>query len=251
MFFGLIALYISAFVLWLYSLKVRRVTFIDTFWSLGFALSAWLYTLNSGNTSARHLLMVFLINAWAFRLARYLHKRNRGHEDRRYQKIASGFQPNWQMKSLFVVFGLQASLNWIVGGTLYVSSTHDEGFSLRVVLGFILLTFGIVWEAWADRELVKFKSDPSTRGQTCRNGPWQYSRHPNYFGNFCIWWGVFLVSVQGLSHLPALLSPLVMSFLLMRVSGVPMTSEHMRSSRSDYAEYLRTTNTFFPWPPRK
>jgi steroid 5-alpha reductase family enzyme len=238
-----------AFLTWLVSLARRDVSIVDGMWpvfigSAGLSYAA-LDAALAGNPRAASLIALALLLAWAIRLCVHITVRNHGQpEDRRYQKIRANNQPNFELRSLYIVFGLQAALAWIVA-LPFMAIVRDDGFGVLAVAGLALAAFGIVFEAVADWQLERFKQRGETRGRVLDTGLWRYSRHPNYFGECCVWWGFGLVAL-GAGAWWALLSPLLMTFLLLKVSGVTMLEKDIGERRPEYARYVRETNAFFP-----
>ena len=189
-----------------------------------------------------------LLLAWAVRLCVHITVRNHGQpEDRRYQKIRANNQPHFEFKSLYIVFGLQAALAWIVALPFMAIVRGNADFGLLEVAGFALAAFGTVFEAVADWQLERFKKRGG-QGRVLDTGLWRYSRHPNYFGECCVWWGFGLMAL-GAGAVWALASPLLMTALLLKVSGVTMLEKDIVERRPDYARYIRVTNAFLPgWP---
>jgi steroid 5-alpha reductase family enzyme len=158
---------------------------------------------------------------------------------------------SFAIKSLWSVFGMQGVMAWIVSLPVQIGAGDaTPGVGVIAVVGIVLWAIGLFFEAVGDAQLVRFKKDPANRGMVMDKGLWRYTRHPNYFGDFCVWWGIWLVAAETVSALWTVVGPLVMSILLMRVSGVPMLERSMGKRRPGYAEYVRRTSAFFPRPPR-
>ncbi|RPI12584.1 MAG: DUF1295 domain-containing protein [Lysobacterales bacterium] len=235
---------------WVVATLKRNVTIVDTVWPLFFVLAAWLYAGAHEVPDARTALVVFVITAWGLRLATYLAWRNRGHEeDRRYAAIRSRNEPGFAWKSLYLIFGFQALLAWIVSMPLAGAITGDRPLGILDALGLALWAVGMVFEAGGDWQLARFKRDPANRGRVMDRGLWRYTRHPNYFGDFCVWWGCYLMALSAGAWW-TLPGPVLMSFLLMRFSGVRLLESDIGERRPEYADYARRTNAFFPGPPR-
>jgi steroid 5-alpha reductase family enzyme len=147
------------------------------------------------------------------------------------------------------VFGLQAVLAWVVSMPLLAAVASNAGWRWLDALGLAVFAFGFVVEALADAQLARFKSDPESRGRVMAEGLWRYSRHPNYFGEFCLWWGWWLVALATGAWW-TVVSPLLMSVLLLKVSGVTLLERDIGERRPRYAAYAASTNAFFPWKPR-
>ena len=263
MFVALAAAFALALGTWLVSVAKRDVSIVDGVWSLLVLSAALIYAwlMPAAGPVAQAALLLALV--WAVRLSAHISWRSRGEpEDHRYQAIRARNQPNFALKSLYLVFALQAALAWLVAFPLMAIVAADQGGLTGVqgwpaiagaMAGFIVATFGIAYEAIADLQLLRFKRRPESRGRVMNTGLWRFSRHPNYFGEFCVWWGFFIValSVGGAGAAWSLLSPLLMSVLLMKVSGVTLLEKDIVERRPGYREYVMGTNAFFPGVPRK
>ena len=239
-----------AFATWLASLKQRDVSLVDRMWSLMIAAPAIAYAwVLDPPWNLRTLGLSVLLAFWAIRLAAYVSWRNWGHgEDRRYQAIRARNEPNFPVKSLVLVFVLQAVLAWLVSAPLLAVFTYGRGTTGLDVAGLAIVLFGVVFEAIADQQLARFKADPANRGKVMDRGVWRYTRHPNYFGEFCAWWGFFVMALP-LGQW-SFVSPLIMSVLLLKVSGVALLEKDIGERRPAYRDYIRRTNAFFPGPPK-
>lgn len=236
--------------LWLVSIPLRDVSIVDPAWGLTFALQGTVW-FSLGADGPRAGLALALVWIWALRLGLYLGWRRRGHgEDFRYQEFRRRFGPEryWWL-SLFQVFWLQGGLSALVGLTLLGGMCGDAPLGALDALGVLVWAFGFVFEAGGDWQLARFKADPANKGKLLTEGLWRYTRHPNYFGDFCVWWGFYLVAVSAGAWW-SLPGPLLMSVLLMRVSGVTLLEKDIGERRPAYADYVRRTNAFFPGPPR-
>jgi steroid 5-alpha reductase family enzyme len=239
-------------VVWLLSLYRRDASIIDPFWGLGFvAVSLVAYGLNSPATP-RTTLLVALTSLWGIRLSVYLLWRNAGHgEDRRYQAMRAMHGPRFWWISLFTVFLLQALILWFVSWPIQVACFERES----TPLGWLDLVGGLIWlvgflfETVGDWQLALFKAKRENAGRVMDRGLWRFTRHPNYFGDCCVWWGLYLIGAAGGAWW-TLLSPLAMTLLLLKVSGVSLLEKTITDRRPDYAEYQARTNAFFPGPPR-
>ena len=248
---GLASISTLAFAGWLLSLVRNNVTHVDSLWSLFIASAAFAYALNADAPTPRTFLVLFLVTLWAVRLSAYLTWRNWGpHEDHRYVAIRKNNSPHFWLKSLYIVFGLQAVLAWVISLPLLGAIEASVALTRLDLLGALLFTFGFVWQVVADWQLSLFKANASHRGQVLRNGLWRYSRHPNYFGESCIWWGFYLIALAAGAWW-SVLSPMLMTLLLLKVSGVALLEKDIAERRPNYASYRKNTNAFFPWWPKK
>ncbi|MEP7313883.1 MAG: DUF1295 domain-containing protein [Pseudomonadota bacterium] len=247
---GLAALVLFAVAGWLLSLPLRNVSIVDSMWSVMFLLAALVYLQGVGPYGDRARLVLALVAIWSLRLALYITWRNRGHgEDRRYVAIRRNNDPGFAWKSLYIVFGLQALLAWVISLPLLGAITGNGSLSLLDGCGAALWLLGLTFEAGGDLQLARFKKDPANRGKVMDRGLWRYTRHPNYFGDFCIWWGIYLIAVAAGAWW-SVAGPLLMSFLLLKVSGVSLLEKDIGERRPAYRDYVRRTSAFFPLPPR-
>lgn len=248
---GLSAMLMAAAATWVLSLRLHKVSIVDSLWSLLFVLAAGTYTLAAGTPGGRAPLVLLLVTVWALRLSIYITWRNRGHgEDARYQAIRERNEPHFSVKSLYLVFGLQAVLAWIISLPTLGAILSQRPLTVLDLAGVALWLLGITFEAGGDWQLARFKALPGNRGRVMDRGFWRYTRHPNYFGDFCVWWGLYLIAAGGGAWW-SFPGPLVMSVLLMRVSGVTLLEKNMAKRRPAYADYVRRTNAFFPGPPKR
>lgn len=237
--------------LWLVSLLKRDVSIVDSLWPIMFLLAAVVYELTLTTTGPRATLLLLLVTIWALRLFVYITWRNWGEEeDRRYQQIRANNQPNFELKSLFIVFVLQGCIAWVISLPLLAGFASPAPISVLDYLGIGLWAVGMVFEAGGDYQLSRFKADASSCGKVMDRGLWRYTRHPNYFGNACIWWGFGLIGLAAGAWW-ALLSPVLMTFLLLRVSGVSLLEQDIGERRPAYADYIERTSAFLPLPPKR
>ncbi len=239
---------------WLVSLKLRSVSFIDVFWGLGFVLIAWVSLLLSPADSARAVLLVALTTLWGLRLALHIGIRNHGKpEDRRYQEMRQKHGDRFALVSLFTVFLFQALLLWIVSLVVQLGIFAGQPGQLGFLswIGSAVWSIGFIFETVADLQMLLFKRNPSNRGKVLDTGLWALSRHPNYFGESLMWWAIYILVLPTGYGLPALISPVLITFLLLKVSGVTLAEKDMTSRRPDYEAYRQRTSTFIPWFPKK
>lgn len=244
-------LLVAATITWLISLPMRNVSIVDSLWSLMLFAAGVVYALGADPRSPRLGLVLWLLAVWALRLSVYITARNAGKgEDRRYQEIRARNEPRFAVKSLYLVFWLQALLAWMISLPLLGAFSSLTPVGVLDGIGVALWIAGFVFEAGGDWQLARFKRDPANQGQVMDRGFWRYTRHPNYFGEFCIWWGfyAFALAAGAWWTLPG---PLLMSFLLLRVSGVRLLEKDIGNRRPLYADYVLKTNAFFPGPRRK
>ena len=239
-----------AFATWMVSLSRRDVSIVDGMWPVFIGGAGLFYAYSSLQPDLRAIAAVGLLVAWAARLCIHITVRNHGQpEDRRYRKIRANNQPHFEIRSLYIVFGFQAALAWIVALPFMAITRAPADLGVAEVSGMALAAFGILFESVADWQLGRFTKRPDSKGRVLDSGLWRYSRHPNYFGEFCVWWGFGLVAL-GTGAWWALASPLLMSVLLLKVSGVTMLEQDIGERRPEYARYVRETNAFVPGRPR-
>ena len=236
---------------WLLSFVKKDVSIVDTMWSLMILLAGCIFYLSTSDDNPRRTLVLVLLAIWAVRLAAHITWVHYGkEEDYRYQQIRANNQPHFEYKSIYIVFGLQAFLGWLVALPILAAINSGTSLGWLDYAGLALWAFGMFFEAVGDWQMMKFKSDPSSKGKVFDRGLWRYSRHPNYFGECCIWWGFFLLALAA-GGWWSILSPLIMTFLLLKVSGVAMLEKDIGERRPAYAQYTKQTNAFIPWLPRK
>ena len=239
---------------WVLSLVRRDASVVDVLWGIGFAFVALVTYGACGAPTSRARLVLGLTVLWGARLALYLSWRNSGQgEDFRYGAMRRRHGERFAWVSLYTVFGLQAALCWVISLPVQaaIASPTWETLGLLDALGVVLFAVGFFFESVGDLQLARFKADPMNRGKVMDRGLWAWTRHPNYFGDAVVWWGLFTLSLStpvGIFTLPA---PLLMTFLLLRVSGVALLERSLVKRRPEYKEYMERTSTFWPLPPRR
>lgn len=255
MLIGLLAIMIYMTGIWLLSLQMKNAGIVDIFWGPGFALAAIVYGINTPDGfGTRKILTVLLVCAWGLRLGWHIGRRNLGHdEDYRYQEWRKASGDSWWWRSYFKVFALQGVLMWIISTPLMVAQYSLTPATLTVwdLLGVIVWGIGFTFEAVGDWQLTQFKADPANKGKVMRTGLWRYTRHPNYFGDATLWWGYFLIALSVPNGFITIFSPIIMTFMLMRVSGVALLEQNLKKTKPEYAEYVASTNAFFPGLPHE
>ena len=249
--FSLVAIVLFALMGWMISLIRENVTHVDSMWSLFFVVASFTSALFVFDSSPRILLVLSLVSVWAIRLCAYLTWRNWGpHEDHRYVEIRRNNEPHFWLKSSYIIFGLQGILAWIISLSLYAAIDSNAPMNALDYFGFVLFVFGFYWETVADWQLSQFKANPSSKGKVLDSGLWRYSRHPNYFGECCVWWGFYLIALAGGAWW-AIISPLLMTLLLLKVSGVSLLEKDIVERRPEYVAYIKSTNSFIPGLPKQ
>jgi steroid 5-alpha reductase family enzyme len=238
---------------WVLSIILKNASIVDIVWGLGFVMVAWVVRLSTDANNARQWLLVAMVTVWGLRLAGYLFWRNHGNgEDFRYRAMRKHYGPRFGLISLVTVFALQGALMFVVSLSVQLGQADaTPNIGVIAYIGVALWLVGLFFEAVGDAQLARFKADPANQGMVMRTGLWRYTRHPNYFGDSCVWWGIGLVAAETGSAAWGLIGSLVMTILVRRVSGVPMLEKTMGKRRPGYAEYVATTSAFFPRPPKK
>lgn len=236
---------------WIVSVIKRNVTLVDSLWSLFILLAGCVYIFHENGLTFRDFILISLLFIWSLRLSLYLTWRNRGgHEDHRYQVIRRNNEPHFWLKSLYIIFGLQVVLAWIVSLPLLGAANSAKDLNWLDGIGLALFLLGFAWQSIGDWQLSRFKAKAENRHKVLDSGLWRYSRHPNYFGEFCIWWGFYLFALAAGAWW-SIAGPLLMTLLLLKVSGVALLEKDIGARRPDYADYIRRTNAFFPGKTRR
>ncbi len=239
--------------LWGVSVAVRDASIVDIAWGASFVVVAWVSRFVADGHAARQNLLVVLTTLWGLRLAIYLARRNLGQgEDPRYVSMRRRGGDAWWWVSLFKVFWLQGALVWVVSLPVQLGQVPDEAgwFWVMALLGTALWAVGLGFETVGDLQLARFKADPANDGQIMDQGLWRYTRHPNYFGDACVWWGLGIAAASTWLGAIGLVGPLVMTYLLVNVSGKALLERRMAKARPGYADYVARTSGFWPRPPR-
>lgn len=248
---GLVFTISAGVLLWLVSLRLRDTSIIAIFWGPGIAGVVDIVAFMVPASGARASAALFLVNIWAIRLAAHLYARHQG-EDHRYAAMRRQFGTRWRWWSLVQVFLLQAILIWFIPAPLVAAVL----FGHRPVgwldyLGIGVAAAGLIFEALADFQLSAFRADPTNKNKVLDRGLWGWSRHPNYFGETAMWWGYFLIGFAASHMWWLILAPLLLTFLLLQVSGVVLLEDGIEKRRPGYAAYRQRVSTFLPWPPGK
>ena len=232
---------------WLVSLARKDASVVDSLWGPGFTVIAW--TGYTQEISPRAWIVLLLVTLWGLRLGAYLTYRNHGRpEDHRYAAMRARHRPFW-LKSLYIVFLFQGALMLIIGSPLVIAMSSSAPLGPLDMVGATLFAVGFSFEVVGDEQLRRFLLDPTHDGKVMDRGLWRYTRHPNYFGDATLWWGLacfaFSTGAWWCAYAPAL-----MTFFLLRVSGVTLLESTLPKRRPEYTEYMKRTSAFIPWPPR-
>ena len=219
---------------------------MDIFWGLGFIVVAYFYLAADYSNALQPRLLYSLVFLWGVRLSLHIAVRNLGEaEDARYANWRRQNGDRWWWYSFFKVFLLQGAVMWIVSLPLLAGLQDRSPLTIVDGIGILLFTVGFLVESIGDWQLRVFKKDPDNKGKVLNSGLWRFTRHPNYFGESVLWWGFTLIAVE-VSTLWILISPAIMTWLLIKVSGVAMLDDLLRKTKPDYAAYIESTNAFFP-----
>lgn len=244
--------------LWLLSIRIKDVSFVDAWWALGMVVIAGSSYLFAGRGEAHALALTLLCAVWGLRLGLYLLWRWRQHgPDRRYVTMLGKAQSErgWGFgkSALLLVFALQAPLQFVVCLPVQLGQLGlSNQLGLLAYAGIALAVIGIAFETIGDAQLVQFKANPDNRDKVLDTGLWRYTRHPNYFGDACVWWGLWLIAAEtGLIGMASVVGPILITFLLTRWSGVPTVEGRLKRKRPGYEDYVRRTSSFIPLPPKR
>jgi steroid 5-alpha reductase family enzyme len=237
-------------VIWLVSVRLTDASIVDIFWGAGFVYLAVIYFFFTNGVIERKLLLLILVGIWGLRLSLHIFRRNHGKgEDSRYQAWRKQYGEKYWWFSFFQVYLLQGTLLWIISLPILAAMSGVSSLNIWDGLGILLWGIGFFFEAVGDWQLAQFKADPANKGKVMNKGLWAYTRHPNYFGDSTIWWGHYLIALAA-GGWWTIFSPIIMTTLLMRVSGVALLEKSMEK-RPGYKEYIEATSAFFPLSPKK
>lgn len=239
---------------WLISLWKKDASIVDVSWGLGFVLVAWLTFARADGYLGRRILVMALTTLWGLRLSLHIFLRNKGKgEDPRYAAMRERHGEKFWWMSFFTVFMLQASLLWIISLVVQIAqiSPGPVGLIWLDIVGLLIWAFGFLFESIGDWQLKEFQKNPENSGKVFDGGLWRYTRHPNYFGESLVWWGMFFIAAATPGGLWVIISPILITVLLLKVSGVVMLEELMTTTHPEYTDYVRNTSAFIPWFPGK
>ncbi|TRO82296.1 DUF1295 domain-containing protein [Trichloromonas acetexigens] len=237
---------------WFIAAQVRgRNDIADVAWGLGFILAAGVSLVVAGVYPPRGLLVSALVLVWGIRLAAHIHSRDRGKgEDKRYRKWREEWGKWFVLRSFLQVFMLQGVLLVMVAlPVIFVNQAPPVPLGWFDLLGLAIWLTGFTFETVGDRQLLNFIRDPANKGKLMTSGLWRYTRHPNYFGEVTLWWGIWLMTLALPGGWLTIIGPITITFLILQVSGIPMLEKHYED-RADFQEYKRRTSAFFPLPPK-
>ena len=234
------------------NVPLRNVSIVDIVWGLGFVLVAWVSFFLAATSGPSRWLLAVLTTIWGVRLSLHLAIRNIGKgEDKRYVAMRERAGSSFAYRSLLTVFGLQGLIMWVVSLPVQAGiGLSEPGWTWLHAAGLVLWVGGFCFEGIGDLQLARFKSDPSNAGKVMKTGLWRYTRHPNYFGDALLWWGYWVIAIGG-GAAWSVYGPVIMTWLLLKVSGVTLLERGLERSRPGYAEYVARTSAFIPWPPKR
>ncbi|MDP4273270.1 MAG: DUF1295 domain-containing protein [Bacteroidota bacterium] len=251
---ALLVFLLLMFALWLISIYFKNTSIVDFFWGLGFVVICAFYFVKTVGFGPRKFLLMFLVATWGIRLSSYLIWRSiRQGEDLHIQNLKKKIEGNRLKWILFlktcIIYGI---LMWLISAPLLGAQFSDSDYSFNILdlIGFMLWIAGMIFETVADIQMARFKTERKDKNRLMDRGLWKYCRHPNYFGDAMVWWGYGFLCLAAGSDFPVLGSVL-MTFMIVKVSGVAMLEKNLKETKLGYADYMSRTNAFFPWFPKK
>lgn len=245
---SLILIFIYMNLWFVLALKTRDNSIVDIGWGIGFIIVALYNLLTVSEQSVRQVLVTILIVLWGVRLSAYIFSRNKGKaEDFRYAQWRKHWGSRWLLRSYLQVFVLQGLFMFLISyPVVLLRDPRKIGLNWLDYLGILVWASGFIIESLADAQKGRFKKIPANKGKVMRKGLWGISRHPNYFGESLMWWGVFLITCKVANGSLAIFSPVIITILITSVSGIPLIEKHHKDN-PEYQEYVRTTSAFIPW----
>ena len=250
---NIFAILIIMFMGWIVSLIYKNVTIMDSIWGLGFVIISWVTFFLSDGYAVRKGLLTILVTFWGVRLVIYLTLRNWGAgEDPRYGAMREKSGERFWIVSLFKVFLLQGAFMFVISLVIQLGqiSPVPKNLTWLDVAGIIIWGIGFIFETVGDWQLARFKANPANKGKVMNRGLWAYTRHPNYFGETLIWWGIFFVTLSVPGGIWTIISPIIITTVLLKMTGIPLTEASILERRPDYKTYIQNTSAFFPWFPK-
>ncbi|ADI00103.1 protein of unknown function DUF1295 [[Bacillus] selenitireducens MLS10] len=247
-----IAIFVFMTTVFIIAQIITDNSIVDIAWGFGFVIAAWVSMLATQEFTTRQLIVTGLVTVWGFRLGIFLWIRSIGRgEDYRYQNFRKNWGKHAVRKAFFRVFMLQGAFMLLLAyPILRVHASDGPGVDFFMIAGILVWLVGFFFQVVGDAQLQKFKKNKTHPEQILKSGVWRYTRHPNYFGEATMWWGIFLIVLPVELGWTAVFSALFINFLLLRVSGVPFLDERYKDNQ-DYQQYKRETNNFVPWFPKK
>jgi len=251
---GLLLIIVFISFVWVLSVLIKNASIIDIFWGLSFVLVTAFYFIVTPDFSVRKTIVLILVTIWGIRLSIHIFLRNLGKpEDYRYQEFRKKYgEKRYWWFSYFQVFLLQGTLVWLISAPLLAAGyfSAEKPLGMIDILAVFLWLTGFIFEAGGDLQLKQFKSNYENKGKLLQTGFWKYTRHPNYFGDAAIWWGFAFFSIASGSYI-AVLSAVLMTWLLLKISGVAMLERTLVNTKPGFEDYMKRTSPFIPWWPKK
>lgn len=247
-----LAVFVFYVVLYVVSLVKQNNTVADIGWGIGFIIAALVVLWRQDVVTIRQVVVTSLVLVWGVRLSLHVWLRSRSKgEDWRYKQWRKQWKEHWVIRSFFQVYVLQSAMLMVIAvPVLFVNTFGGPGWGVLDIVGLVVWIGGFAWEVIGDHQLARFKEKTSNRGRILTTGLWQYSRHPNYFGEALMWWGIWIISLSVPGGWQTVVGPLLIMFLLLRVSGLTLMEKHF-SANPEYLAYQKRTSAFFPWMPSK
>ena len=241
--------------MWALSVAIKDSSIADIFWGFGFVVIVWFTWIISDGIAARRQLVAALATIWGLRLAYYIGRRNWGAEDRRYARLRQHVESqgrNYNIYSLIHIYLLQGSFMWLVSLVLIFAMVMDTPTQLGWLAwtGVAVWLLGMVFEVVGDHQLTQFRNNPANEGKFMDQGLWRYTRHPNYFGEACVWFGFFLIAIENPLGAVTVISLITIYYALLGPTGKGLLERRMAKKRPDFEDYRRRTSGFFPLPPK-
>jgi len=247
-----LAILVLMVITWVVSIALRNVSIVNIVWGVGFVMVAWVSSLTGDGDHDRSNLLTAMIAVWGMRLTVFLWRRNYGTgEDHRYRSMRKQQGDGFAARSLVTVFLFQGLLMWVVSLPVQLAMvSENESVGTLTVIGVCVWGVGFFFESVGDSQLASFKANPENEGLLLTSGLWKYTRHPNYFGDACVWWGIFIVAAETTDARYGVIGPILMTFLLLKVFGVPHLERSLSSHKPGHSDYAKRTSPFIPRPPR-
>jgi len=252
--FTAITIWVLMTLMWLISLRLKNTSIVDIIWGFGFVLVNWVaFFLTPDSFGDRKWIINILVTLWGLRLTTHIFLRNKGKpEDFRYAAWRKQYGKKWWWYSYLQTFMLQGGLMFLISAPLIHTQAMSTPTRLGILefIGIIIWIIGFFFETVGDLQLEKFKQNPANKGKLLNSGVWLYTRHPNYFGDSAQWWGFYLIAAGSTFGFLTIFSPIIMTYFLIKVSGVAMLERTMADRKPGYKEYMQITNAFIPWFPK-
>ena len=247
-----LVIFVYFLILFIIGQLIKDNSIVDIGWGIGYIVLIGFHMLTAPIVNLSALLVSVLIIIWGLRLSYHIAKRNMGRgEDPRYEKMRARWGRKQKLNAFFKVYMLQALFMYIIATPIMITfAAGGDIFGNTIYIGLAIWFIGFLFEVIADNQLKNFKNKPQNKGKIMTKGLWRYSRHPNYFGEVTIWWGIFVITLSSFNGVMAIWSPILITYLLLFVSGIPMLEEKYKDNK-EFIEYAKRTSVFFPLPPKR